>query len=82
MATQMIIRLDEKTKERLNRLARMEGKSMSQMVREIIEERLRERDIGAYIDDLWERIGNKLTSKGVTEAEVKKAIRQSRRSSR
>lgn len=80
MTTQMIIRINEDTKKRLNRLARLEGKSMSQLVRELIEEHLRQRDIGAYIDDLWERIGNKLASKGVTETSIKKAIKESRKS--
>ncbi len=34
MTTQMIIRIDSETKTRLNRLARVEGKTTSQMVRE------------------------------------------------
>lgn len=79
MATQMLIRLNKETKDRLSRLARAEGKSMSQLVRELIEERIKERDIGAYVDDLWKRIGDKLHSKGITERDVKRAIRQSRK---
>ncbi len=78
MTTQMIIRLDEDVKKRLNRLARLEGKSTSQLVRELIEERLEERDIGAYIDDLWGRIGRKLKTKGVTKAKIRQAIKASR----
>ena len=60
MTTQMIIRIDSEMKNRLNKLARVEGKTTSQMVRELIEDYLRKKDIGAYIDDLWNRTGGKL----------------------
>jgi hypothetical protein len=38
----------------------VEGKTISQMVRELIENHIRERDIGPYMDDLCDRIGGKL----------------------
>jgi len=78
MTTQMIIRIDGEVKNRLNKLARNEGKTTSEIVRELIEERIKERDIGAYIDDLWNRIGKKLKSKGITPAAINKAIKESR----
>ena len=79
MTTQMIVRIDEGVKNRLNRLARLEGKTTSEMVRELIEERIKERDIGAYVDDLWNRIGRKLKSKGVTAAIIDKAVKETRK---
>ena len=79
MSTQMIIRIDDEVKSRLNKLARLEGKTTSELVRELIEEHIKERDIGVYIDDLWNRIGSKIKSKGVTPATVKKAIKDSRK---
>jgi len=78
MTTQIIIRIDSEVKNRLNRLARLEGKTTSEIVRELIEERIKERDIEAYIDDLWNRIGKKLKSKGVTPGMIEKAIKASR----
>jgi|GEM_PF-187517 len=78
MTTQMIIRIDGEVKNRLNKLARNEGKTTSEIVRELIEERIKERDIGAYIDDLWNRIGKKLKSKGITPAAINKVIKESR----
>ncbi len=78
MTTQMIIRIDEEVKARLNKLARLEGKTTSEVVRELIEERIKERDIGAYVDDLWNRIGKKLKAKGATPASIEKAIKASR----
>ncbi len=79
MTTQMIIRIDEGVKNRLNRLARLEGKTTSEIVRELIEERIKERDIGAYVDDLWNRIGAKLKSKGVTSTTIGKAVKEARK---
>jgi len=78
MTTQMIIRIDDETKSRLKKLAMLEGKTTSEMVRELIEERLKERDIVTYIDSLWNKIGSKLEAKGVTQADIDKAIEDSR----
>lgn len=78
MSTQMIIRIDDDVKNRLNKLARIEGKTTSEMVRGLIEEYIKERDIGAYIDDLWNRTGKKLKSKGISPATINKAIKASR----
>jgi hypothetical protein len=80
MTTQMIIRIDPEVKVKLSKLARMEGKTTSQMVRELIEDYTKERDIGTYIDDLWGRIGGKLRSKGVRQRDIDKAIKEVRKS--
>ena len=80
MTTQMIVRIDSEMKNRLSKLARMEGKTTSQMVRELIEDYVREKDIAAYIDNLWNRIGGKLRSKGMSQRDISRAIRASRRS--
>jgi predicted DNA-binding protein len=79
MSTQMIIRIDDEVKNRLNKLARMEGKTTSEMVRGLIEEYIRERDISSYVGDLWDRTGKKLKTKGVTPATIEKAIKAARK---
>jgi hypothetical protein len=79
MSTQMIIRIDNEVKNRLNKLARIEGKTTSEMVRGLIEEYIKERDIGSYIDDLWNRTGKKLKAKGVRPATIESAIRAARK---
>lgn len=79
MQTQMIVRIDAEIKNRLNDLARAERKSTSQVVRELIEEHIKERDISSYVDDLWDRIGVKLKSKGVTQEKIGKAIKDVRK---
>jgi predicted transcriptional regulator len=82
MTTQMIIRIDDEVKTRLNKLARIEGKTTSEMVRGLIEEYIRERNIGAYIEDLWSRTGKTLKTKGVTPETINKAIKASRKERR
>ena len=79
MSMQMIIRIDPELKDRLAKLARIEGKSTSQLVREVIEDYINERDIGAYIDDLWKRVGDKLESKGLKLMDIDKAIKDARK---
>ncbi|OGL45984.1 MAG: CopG family transcriptional regulator [Candidatus Schekmanbacteria bacterium RBG_16_38_11] len=78
MTTQMIIRIDPEVKSRLNKLARVEGKTTSQMVRDLIENYIKERDIATYVDDLWNRIGEKLTAKKVKPGDITKAIKEVR----
>lgn len=78
MGGQMMIRIDEETKERFQRLARMEGKNASEKVRELVESYIRKADISLVAEDLWERVGGQLRQRGVTEADVERAIRESR----
>ena len=78
MEEQMIVRVDPQTKDRFARLARNEGKTASQVVRELMQDYVREHDIAAYIDDLWSRIGRTFKRQGVNLRDVKKAIRKVR----
>jgi len=79
MPTQMIIRLDPDIKDKVSRLARAEGKTTTQIVRELLERYVRERDLGAYIDQVWTRIGDKLRRSGASAKNVDRAIAQVRR---
>jgi predicted DNA-binding protein len=80
MTTQMIIRLDSRTKTKLTKLAQAEGKNTSQVVRELIEDYIQNRDMGSYIDDLWNRVGKKLKDRNVGKGEIERAIHDSRTS--
>ncbi|MBI5178721.1 MAG: CopG family transcriptional regulator [Nitrospinae bacterium] len=79
MSSQMVIRMETQLKQRLARLARMEGKTTSRMIREVLESHIKERDIASYIDDLWSRIGKRLKDRGATVHDVEKAIRAVRK---
>ena len=79
MTNQMIIRINPAVKDKLNKLARTEGKTTSQMVRELLEDYIKERDISAYVDDLWGRIGGRLRSKRVKPRDINSAIKAVRK---
>ncbi len=78
MTTQMIVRINPELKNKVNNLAKAEGKSVSEVVRELLEDYVKNRDIGLYVDDLWQRIGDKLTSRKVGPKEIQRAIQQAR----
>ena len=78
MPTQMLVRIDPELKTKVHNLAKAEGKSISEVVRELLEGYVRDRDIGLYIDDLWKRIGTKLTSRGFANKDIKRVIQEVR----
>ena len=78
MSTQMIVRIEPDLKNKVNRFAKAEGKTTSEVVRELLEDYVRSRDIGAYIDDLWDRIGKKLKTKRVGPDEIQRIITEVR----
>ncbi len=78
MTTQMIVRINPELKNKVNSLAKAEGKSVSEVVRELLEDYVKNRDIGLYIDDLWHRIGEKLVNRKVGPKDVQRAIREAR----
>ena len=78
MTTQMIIRVEPTLKNKVSNLAKSEGKSLSELVRELLENYTKERDIGAYIDNLWNSIGKKLSQENVNELDIEEAIKLAR----
>ncbi len=82
MTTQMIIRIDDAIKTKFAKLAKAEGKTTSHVVRELIENYVQDRDMGGYVDDLWSRIGTKLTALGGNAKTVAGAVQAARRAKR
>ena len=78
MTTQMIVRVNAELKNKVNTLAKAEGKSVSEVVRELLEDYVKNRDIGLYVDDLWQRIGDKLISRKIGAKEIQRAIQEVR----
>jgi hypothetical protein len=76
----MVVRIDEDTKKRFLRTARMEGKSASEKIREMVEDYLSQNDMATVVDQLWERIGSRLRLEKVTDEDIDKAIRDFRHS--
>ncbi|MDW7761999.1 MAG: ribbon-helix-helix protein, CopG family [Acidobacteriota bacterium] len=82
MSDQLMIRIDPKLKKDLDRLSRAEGKTTSGLVRELISDYVKDRDISAYIDGLWDRIGKKLKAAGATPSRIAKAVSETRKDRR
>jgi predicted DNA-binding protein len=78
MTTQMIIRLESTLKNKVSQLAKAEGKNVSELVRELLEKYTKERDASAYIDNLWDKIGQNLAQNNISESDIEKAIKHVR----
>ncbi len=78
MTTQMIVRIDPKLKTKVSSLAKAEGKRVSEVVRELLEDYVKDRDIGSYVDNLWSRIGGKIASRGLTLKDAARVIKEVR----
>ncbi len=79
MEKQMVIRIEEKTKEKFFKIVRMEGKTASEKIREMIERYVTENDLSTVIESLWTRISRKLEKKGVKEEDINVAIQETRK---
>lgn len=82
MSRQIIVKVDNEIKEKFYRLARVEGKTASEKIRELLENYIKKSDIGAVVDSLWERIGAKIKKKAFTEKDVERIIKETRASKR
>ena len=78
MVTQMIIRVEPSLKNKVSKLAKAEGKNLSELVRELLEKYTKERDIGSYIDNLWAKIGQNFAQNNISESDIEKAIKKVR----
>jgi predicted DNA-binding protein len=78
MSNQMIVRIQPELKAKVNTLAKAEGKSVSEVVRELLDGYVKNRDISSYIDDLWDRVGSSLNSRGVKRSDIQRAIKDAR----
>jgi predicted DNA-binding protein len=78
MTTQMIIRIDPTLKNKVSDFAKAEGKNVSEIVRELLESYVKNRDISSYIDDLWSRIGSKIKNNGVGSDDIDSIIQKVR----
>ena len=80
MRAQLIIRLDHATKEQFTRIARQEGKTASEKIRELLNTYIRNSDLSLLVDDIWANMGKRMRQDGVTEDEVNRVIGEVRTS--
>ena len=75
----MIVRKVPQLKMNASCLANRDGKNLSEVIRDLLESYVKKRDIGAYIDQLWKRIGDKIAEKGFTEDDIDSIIQDVRK---
>jgi len=72
---QLTVRIDEDLKGHLQNLARQEGKSTSDVVLSLVERYVQDRDRGAALRSLWDRMQKNAEEAGATPEDVEEAIR-------
>ena len=75
----ILINIDEKLKAKFDRTAKMEGKTRSEKVRELMSEYVAQRDIGNWIDGIWKDIGTKLKKAGYKQQDVEGMVKKARK---
>jgi len=75
----ILINIDEQLKSRFDRTAKMEGKTRSEKIRELMSEYVVERDIRKWIDDIWNGIGTQLKNAGYSQKDVEQAVKKARK---
>ncbi|MBC8388580.1 MAG: CopG family transcriptional regulator [Actinobacteria bacterium] len=78
MKKQMIIRIDKETKDKFSRIARIEGKTSSEKVRELVNTYIAENDLSSVVDELWSKISKKIKMKGFNKEDIDTAIKEVR----
>ena len=79
MERQIVVRIDEEMKGKFFKIARMEGKTASEKIREMIERYVSENDLSTIVDGLWNRISNKLEKSEVKEEDITRVIKEARK---
>lgn len=79
---QMIIRINSKLKTKASSIASQEGSNISELVRRLLENYVRERDFTAHMKQLWKDLGKELQATGMTLADVDDEIQAMRKEKR
>lgn len=72
---QLAVRIDDDLKDHLQSLARREGRSTSEVVRELVQRYVQDRDRGAALKALWHRMQQNAEAAGTGPEDVEAAIR-------
>ena len=78
MDKNLILRIDDSLKGKVEYLARTEGKNSSIVIRELLTEYVKKRDIASCVDNLWNSISMDLKKHGANPNKISKAIREVR----
>ena len=79
MTTQMIIRIEDQLKLKAAQIAKTEGRTISEIIRTLLERYVYERDLSSAVDHLWGRARQKMESKGFSQKDIERVIEDVRR---
>jgi ribbon-helix-helix CopG family protein len=82
MNTQLIVRIDKLKKEQFERTARKRGKTVSEVLREFIDDYIKRHDMAGYLGKLMDEIGEGFKRDGITLEDVERTIREVREEAR
>lgn len=82
MQSQIIIRIDSNIKSKFQKIARMEGKTTSEMIREMMMDCIAQKDFAAAVDKVWDKITVEFNKRGITDKDIEKAVKEVRISKR
>jgi predicted DNA-binding protein len=82
MQSQLIIRVDPNTKNKFQKIVRMEGKTTSEKIREMMNDYIAQKDFSAAVDRVWDKITTEFKKRGITDDDIEKAIKEVRASKR
>lgn len=74
----MLVRVDDETKERFERVAKRNGFSVSEVIRDLMKDYIKERDKTAQIGDLWNRMSVQARVSGLTVKDIPRIIKEVR----
>ena len=78
MKKQLIIRIDEELKSKFSKIARTEGKTMSEKIRELVSAYTAGNDFAAIVDNLWDRVTKKIESGKFKQEDIDRKIKEAR----
>jgi predicted DNA-binding protein len=71
---QLTVRIDDELKDQFDKLARHEGKTTSDVVRDLVNEYVQDRDRSAFLRNLWNRMRENAEAAGMTREDVDETI--------
>ncbi|MFA5014193.1 MAG: hypothetical protein WC549_01445 [Actinomycetota bacterium] len=78
MKKQLIIRINEELKSKFSKIARIEGKTASEKIGELVSAYTAGNDFAAAVDSLWDRISEKIESSGFKPKDIDRKIKEAR----
>ena len=78
MKKQLNIRIDEELKRKFSKIVRIEGKTMSGKIRELIGAYSAKNDFATIVDNLWDRVTKKIESGKFKQKDIDRKIKEAR----